>query len=142
MRCIKKQLYRILFHDCKPFFLSEVKKRKQFYTFRHIASSVLMLMLLTWLTVCLPFVNQSQKAEKAKTEQSNKESKSDNSNPLGNTNEEKSESGISLPSEYLHEVPQLGHHFITLTTCFKGHPSDIYMAFHPELVIPPPEAWG
>src|SRR4051794_6959280 len=102
-----------------------MKKRKQLFTFKDVVSSILMLVMLTWLTVCLPFVNQSQKAAKAPTEQSSKEDKTDNGNPLTNTNEEKSESGNTLLSEYLHEVPLLEHHFITLTTYFKGHPSDI-----------------
>jgi hypothetical protein len=115
-------------------------KRKTLYTFKDVLASMLMLALLTWLTVCLPFVNQSQKAAKVKTEQSSKEDKSNNGNPLSNTNEERSESGTSLLQEYLHEVSHLEHHFITLTTFFKGHPSDIYIAYHPELVIPPPEA--
>lgn len=101
---------------------------------------MLMLLLLSWLTVCLPFVNQSQKAAKAQTAQSSKGTKSDDTNPLSNTNEEKSESGTSLLSEYLHEAPVLEHHVVTLITSYKGHPSSIYIAFHPDRVIPPPKA--
>lgn len=114
-------------------------KRKALFTATEVVSSMVMLVLLTWLTVCLPFVSQSQKMAKSQTEQSSKESRSDDSNPLNNTNEEKSESGTSLLSEYLHEVSEMEHHFITLTTFFKGHPADIYIAYHPDLVIPPPE---
>lgn len=118
-----------------------MKKCKPIYTFRQMASSILMLAMLTWLTVCLPFVNQSQKAGKAQTEQTDgSEAESDGTNPLSNTNEEKSESGTSLLAEYLHEVSHLEHNFITLTTFYKCHPSALYIAFHPELVIPPPEA--
>lgn len=116
-----------------------MKKYKQPYQLKHALSSILMLVLLTWLTVCLPFVNESQKISKAQTEQTSKEQKSDNSNPLSNTNEERSESGASLLSEYLHETPVLERHFILLTSSFKGHPSDVYIAYHPDLVIPPPE---
>lgn len=100
----------------------------------------MMLAMLTWLTVCLPIVNQSQKVAKVQTEQTDNDADNDSGNPLTNTNEEKSESGTSLLSEYLHEVPQHERHFITLTTYYKCHPSSIYTAFHPELVIPPPEA--
>ena len=118
-----------------------MSKRKPLYTTSQLFSSVLMLAMLTWLTVCLPFVNQSQKVSKAQTEQTDgSETESDGTNPLSNTNEEKSESGTSLLAEYLHEVSQLEHNFITLTTFYKCHPSDLYIAFHPELVIPPPEA--
>lgn len=115
-------------------------RKKPQFTVKDVVASTLMLVLLTWLTVCLPFVNESQKLAKAQTEQSSKETKEDGSNPLSNTNEEKSESGTSFLSEYLHEVPVLAHHFITLTSFFKGHPSDEYIAFHPEMIIPPPEA--
>lgn len=114
-------------------------KRKTLYTVKDVLASVLMLVLLTWLTVCLPFVNQSQQAAKAQTEQNGKPHKSNHTNPLTNTNEERSESGNSLLQEYLHEATQLEQHFTTLNSAFKGHPSSLYIAFHPELVIPPPE---
>ena len=109
------------------------------FLLRHQLASIMMLVLLTWLTVCLPFVAESQKISKAQTAQTDKEQKSDNSNPLTNTNEERSESGASLLSEYLHETPVLERHFILLTSSFKGHPSDVYIAYHPDLIIPPPE---
>lgn len=115
-------------------------KSKQLYSFAEAVSSILMLVLLTWLTVCLPFVNESQQVAKAQTEQGSKETKSDNNNPLNNTNEERSESGTSLLSEYLHEAPVMECHFITLSSSLKGHPAAVYIAFHPDLVIPPPEA--
>ena len=121
-------------------FALPMTKKNKLYTFKDAVTSILMLVLLTWLTVCLPFVNESQKMAKVQTEQTSDETKDDGGNPLTNTNEEKSESGTSLLSEYLHEIPVLHHHFILLTTGFKGHPSDIYIAFHPEMIIPPPEA--
>lgn len=96
-----------------------------------------MLMTLAWLTVCLPYVNESQQVTKQQVEK--KTGTADNSNPLTNTNEERSESGASLLSEYLHEMPVLEHNFITLTSFYKCHPSDLYLAYHPELIIPPPE---
>lgn len=114
-----------------------MKKRKQLFSPLHVLSSILMLALLTWLTVCLPFVNQSQKAAKSQTEQSNKQT--DNSNPLSNTNEERSENGTSLLSEYLHETPVMERHFVWLDPAFEKYPSDLYIAYHPDLVIPPPD---
>ena len=113
--------------------------KKQLFTVKDIVTSTLMLVLLAWLTVCLPFVNESQKAVKAQTEKSSKEVKDNGSNPLTNTNEEKSENGTSLLSEYLHEAPVMERHFITIASIFNGHPSAIYIAFHPEMIIPPPE---
>lgn len=117
-----------------------MKKSGQLFTLTQVLSSIVMLVLLLWLTVCLPIVNGSQKATKAQTEQKGKESKSDDSNPLSNSNEEKSENGASLLSEYIHEIPVLERHFIILTNAFKGHPSALYIAYHPDLIIPPPEA--
>jgi hypothetical protein len=113
--------------------------KKQLFTVKDVVTSTLMLVLLTWLTVCLPFVNESQKAVKAQTEKSSKDVKDNGSNPLTNTNEEKNEGGTSLLSEYLHEAPVLHHHFIAIASIFKGHPSNVYIAFHPEMIIPPPE---
>lgn len=115
-------------------------KRKPQYTVKDVIASMLMLAMLTWLTVCLPIVNKSMHAAKAQTEQGCMDCDADDNNPLTNTNEEKSESGTSLMQEYLHEMAHLDRHFITLSSAFKGHPSDVYIAFHPDLVIPPPEA--
>ena len=115
-------------------------KRKPLYTVKDVVASILMLAMLIWLTVCLPIVNKSLHAAKAQTEQGCAGCKTDNSNPLSNTNEERSENGTSLMQEYLHETAHLDRHFITLSSAFNGHPSDVYIAFHPDLVIPPPEA--
>ena len=102
------------------------------YKAGHIFSSMLMLALLTWLTVCLPFVHQSQKNFGAQTELTCPDVDSDNNNPLSNTNEEKSESGTSLLAEYLHDTALQEHNFITLSSFFKCHPSGIYIAYHPD----------
>jgi hypothetical protein len=115
-------------------------KQRPTYTVKDVIASMLMLAMLTWLTVCLPIVNQSQNAAKVQTEQGCADCEPDGSNPLTNTNEEKSESGTSLFQEYLHEIQHVDRHFITLASAFKGHPSSIYIAFHPDLVVPPPDA--
>lgn len=97
---------------------------------------------LLWLTVSIPFVysfQQEVKKEAAKQIIPSEERTDDNSNPLSNTNEEKTEGGVNTLSEYLHELHLLEHHFITIVSFYKLHPSDLYLAYHPELVIPPPE---
>ncbi len=100
-----------------------------------------MLFMLGWLTVCLPYVNESRCVAKAQVTLTNEEApETDESNPLTNTNEEKSESGSSMPSEYLHHGFVLEHSFFHTTSLLKYHPSDLYIAFHPEMIIPPPEA--
>ena len=115
-----------------------MKSSKQSYTAKHIAASIFSMLLLAWLTVCLPYVNEKQQAVKSSTEKTS-ENKANSGNPLNNTNEERSESGVSLLSEYLHEAPVIEHHFTLVSTFYKCHPSDLYIAYHPDLIIPPPK---
>lgn len=100
-----------------------------------------MLLALAWLTVCLPYVNEWNHTVKAQIQVIEEEAPdSDGGNPLSNTNEEKTESGSSLPSEYLHNPLSIDQDFTDVTSLFKGHTSDLYLAYHPEMIIPPPEA--
>ena len=98
-----------------------------------------MLTALAWLTVCLPVVNKAQKQYQQIAKQSGTSKAGDNTNPLSNTNEERSESGLSLLSEYLHEAPVMERRFVTLSRSYSCHPSGLYLAYHPELIIPPPK---
>lgn len=98
-----------------------------------------MLVALAWLTVSLPYVAKAQQEFKVLCKQSGDSKTDDNTNPLSNTNEEKTESGVSLLSEYLHEAIVVERHFITLSTSHVCHPSALYLAYHPDLIIPPPE---
>jgi hypothetical protein len=97
--------------------------------------TLLMLFALTWLTISLPYVYESMQLQR----QIEKQEKQDD-NPLSNTNEEKTESGVPAISEYLHDAQPVVSHFILLTKAYKCHSSDLYFAFHPELISPPPEA--
>ena len=99
-----------------------------------------MLTALGWLTVCLPVVNKAQKQYQQAAKQIDGSEADDNTNPLSNTNEEKGESGVSLLSEYLHEAPAMERHFVILSQSYSFHPSDLYLAYHPDLIIPPPKA--
>jgi hypothetical protein len=64
---------------------------------------------------------------------------SEDKNPFSTTTEEKNEGGVSPLSEYLHDLNSMNHHFIVLTSIHKCHTSDLYYAYHPELLSPPPE---
>lgn len=103
-----------------------------------IASSLLMILTLLWLSVSAPFVSADQKIKKEVTEK--KASDKTANNPYANTNEEKSENGVNTLSEYLHEVTHLEHPLMIVKQFHKCHSSDLYLAFHPELISPPPEA--
>lgn len=116
-------------------------KKQQQYNLNHKLSSLFMLLMLAWLTVCLPYVAESNQNSIHQTQVTSEEiPDADDSNPLTNTNEEKSESGVSLLSEFLHHLFQLEHSFKDRTAAYKIHSADLYHAFHPELIIPPPEA--
>ena len=94
-----------------------------------------MMIALAWLTVSTPFVYASQQhiAQKAATD-------SKGSNPFANTTEEKTESGPNTLSEYLHDAHEHFHYVPAPEGHNKCHSSDLYYAFHPELISPPPEA--
>ena len=117
-----------------------MNQKQQYYQIQHRLSSLFMLLALTWLTVCLPYVNESREIAKSQVQLVEEECpENDNDNPLTNTNEEKSEGGSSLLSEYLHVPFHLDHSFFGIASLYKGHPSGLYLAYHPDMIIPPPE---
>ena len=67
-----------------------------------------------------------------------KSEKVSDNNPLTNTTEEKNETSVNILNEYLHETPFLKHPEAALTIAYKCRPTDLYLAFHPELSSPPP----
>ena len=118
-----------------------MRKRQNIFNWKHMASVVVMLLALAWLTVSLPYVNEAQMKYKQTSQQKEKDaSGQEKDDPFSNTTEEKNESGGNTLAEYLHDMHLFEHHFTLLKTYYKCHPSDLYLAYHPELVIPPPEA--
>ena len=115
----------------KPFAANNIKKS---------CSILVMLAALAWLTISLPYVNGAQMHLKAKEAQSEEKKGGINDNPLTNTIAEKNESGPVSLSEYLHEEQSAAAPELALMNFYKCHPSDLYYAFHPELISPPPEA--
>ena len=111
-------------------------------SYKPVASALLMLVALLWLTVSTPFVYacQQQVAAAAKKEGAAKAAQTNN--PLSGTNEEKPESGTSNLSEYLHEIVLPGHVSQPQAKYEKCHSSNLYLAFHPELLCPPPNSVG
>jgi hypothetical protein len=119
-----------------------MKKHKQkYYLLRHRLSSVLMMLALLWLTISTPYVYASQKAQQAIAKQQwQNQQDDDTSNPLTSTTEEKTEGGANTLSEYLHEAHVLEHGYIIIEKFEKCHAEDLYFAYHPELISPPPDA--
>lgn len=111
-------------------------------------SGIFMMLVLVWLTVSTPFVNAFQMKMADREAQLHKDcgdsckgASNSDCNPFANTTEEKTESSASLTfsEEYLHEHHE---HLTTLDDILQharhGH-SDLYIAFHGELLSPPPE---
>ena len=106
------------------------------YNKNHIASSIFMLLALAWLTVSLPFVYEEQQLVQQSQHHSNDDVCD---NPFAGTTEEKTEGGVNSLSEYLHELNALDHEGHIIVKYFKCYPSDLYFAYHPELISPPPD---
>ncbi|RYZ62273.1 MAG: hypothetical protein EOO14_02785 [Chitinophagaceae bacterium] len=119
-----------------------MNRKTQTYSTTHIFSSIFMLLALVWLTVCLPYVNESRQLLQQIENLGVENPEVDTSNPLANTNEERAEGGNSMLSEYLHSPYTIEHNFITLSSYYKCHPADLYHAYHPDMLIPPPEQKG
>lgn len=116
-------------------------KRNSTLYIKQLSSSIIMMLALVWLTISTPFVYAAQQQVKSiSTVQNVCDDVDDQANPFANTTEEKTENGGNTLSEYLHDVqPQL--HAVAVTEKYsKCHPSDLYYAFHPELISPPPES--
>lgn len=130
--------------DCSILHCIFMKRIKKPYSVFQLASAILMILALLWLTVSTPFVyaNQQQLAKQMQLGDSTTDlgcNEEEAGNPLGNTNEEKKPSGSnSFSEEYLH------HHyaedlFISPISQFhKNENASVYNAFHGEVHVPPP----
>lgn len=105
-----------------------------------------MLVTLLWLTMSIPFVYRAQQEllkEKIATSHHHAPDNDESSgNPLANTTEEKcSNSFNSLSEEYLHHhiEEDFSCSLINTNDYHHGH-EDTYIAFHGELLCPPPNA--
>ena len=120
--------------------------RKKTYNIFQIGSAVLMILLLMWLTVSTPFVFASQQ-ELAKSSKSSPVqspmpgSEEESANPFGNSTEEKTPKNISSVSEeFLHDHHKTDYLFSIDLQYHKTENAGTYIAFHGELLVPPPNA--
>jgi hypothetical protein len=104
-----------------------------------------MIAALFWLTVSAPFVFES-KQELAKQQQESGTTlpisgTEEEANPLGNTTEEKAPSGANpFSEEYLHDNHRSEYLFFISSQFHKCENSSVYVAYHGELHVPPPNA--
>jgi len=116
------------------------------YNFLHGVSAVLMILALLWLTISVPFVyaaqqevaKQNKLAGNMTTDVGNEE---DSTNPFGNTTEEKAPTnGSSVSEEYLHDHHKTDYFFSIISQYHKCENAGTYVAYHGELLVPPPNA--
>jgi hypothetical protein len=108
-------------------------------------SGIFMMLTLAWLTVSLPFVYDAQQAtelnKSADTSGPAEDNEEETNNPFANTTEEKtSNNGISLSEEYLHDTHSPEHYLTVPSIEYKVEHVSTYLAFHGELISPPPDA--
>ena len=107
-------------------------------------SAICMILALLWLTISAPFVLAGQQ-ELAKQDKMAKAatplagSEEDTANPFGST-EEKAPSGNSFSEEYLHDHHKSDYSSSLSLQYHKCENAGTYIAFHGELLVPPPNA--
>ena len=110
-----------------------MKKRQRLYSAVHLLSAILMVASLLWLTISLPFV---YKAEQQNISWSEKQGQPES--PFSDTTEEKAPS-VSVSEEYLHDHNEIAGLVTNKLMHDHRHAYDIYIAFHGELISPPPD---
>jgi hypothetical protein len=121
-----------------------MKRGYKIYSVSQLVSAVVMILALVWLTVSAPFVytaqeelSKQQKMEKPGFPLAGSE---EESNPFGNNTEEKAPNTTSLSEEYIHNSHRIHFFFSIATQYHKCENADTYIAFHGELLVPPPNA--
>lgn len=127
-------------HYFAPPFMTRNRKK---YNRVQLASALLMIAALLWLTISAPFINAAQQ-ELAKLDKiSNTNyplagSEEETANPFSNNTEEKAP-GSSFSEEYIHNHHVADHFFSVASQFHKCEDAGIYIAFHGELIVPPPD---
>jgi hypothetical protein len=103
-------------------------------------SSIFMMLTLAWLTVSLPFVNAAQQATEQQTSTDMQDAAEDDDNPFANTSEEKTPNNFnSISEEYLHDSHSFDQYVTVPSVEYRLEHVPIYIAFHGELISPPPD---
>ena len=113
------------------------------YNFLQKCSAIFMMVALLWLTVSTPFVFASQqklaKQDKiADTQSPLSGNDEEAANPFSSTTEEKNPGSTSFSEEYLHDHLVSEYFFSESLQYHKCDNADVYVAFHGELLVPPP----
>lgn len=122
-----------------------MSRSKKTYNQRQKRTAIFMIATLLWLTISTPFVNASmnQIAKQNTIENSGyplSSSEEDSSNPFGNSNEEKTPGGSTIAEEFLHDHHKTDCLVASLKQYRQLENERAYIAFHGELLVPPPNA--
>jgi hypothetical protein len=122
-----------------------MKATKKIDTIFQQGSAVFMILALLWLTVSTPFVFASQQylANQGKIADAStplSETEEEASNPYSSNTEEKNPTSTSFSEEFLHDHPVTPAFHPETLQYHKGENDATYIAFHGELLVPPPNA--
>lgn len=107
-------------------------------------SAFFMIAALLWLTISTPFVFRAQQAYASQADKAMDQSplsgNEEESNPFSSSTEEKAPSPNVVSEEFLHDC-HVSHYFGIETFSFHlRENAGTYIAFHGELLVPPPNA--
>ncbi len=119
-------------------------KRKT-YNFFQKGSAIFMIVALLWLTVSTPFVFASQQKLARQDKIADNQSplsgnEEEAANPFSSTTEEKSPGSTAFSEEFLHDHCIADHFFSIDLQYHKCENAGTYVAYHGELLVPPPDA--
>ncbi len=102
-----------------------------------------MILTLMWLTVSAPYVLACRQLMTGQVTGSfdnfpDTSGEEDTTNPFGNNTEEKVPGSNNLSEEYLHDQQEHAYSFLLRTTRRMNEKAATYVAFHGELLVPPP----
>lgn len=123
-----------------------MRNKRKIYTVFQLGSAIFMILALIWLTVSAPFVYDSQqfsltqKNNPENNQTSNTDNENDTSSPFSNTTEEKNSNTTSFSEELLHEHSIANYSTSIVTQYHICLNEDTYIAYHGELLVPPPNA--
>lgn len=116
-------------------------KKKRVYSVFQLASAVVMIISLMWLTVNTPFatvVGAGLCVQGVSSNSNTPANGSDDNNPFGNTTEEKVPASSNLSEEYLHHHDSIDQLTSEVFEYNKLQNAGTYTAYHGETLVPPP----
>lgn len=119
-----------------------MKRSRKTYSVFQLSSAIFMIVALLWLTISAPFVYATQQDLANGDKNTNTISlvagtEEETSAPVNSATEEKVPNS-SLSEEYLHDNHKEEYLFSTISQYHKREGASAYVAYHGELLVPPP----